>query len=89
MREMLNGNAVMIECAGQFYETDGVLATLVQLLSDGYFRTVKGFCTLIEKEWVYHGHAFTRDNEGTLFLFMFYAVWVLMVRLLLLLLLHC
>ena len=40
-----------------------ILTSLIQLLLDPYYRSIKGFQLLIEKEWVALGHRF-RDRLG-------------------------
>ena len=35
------------------------IVSLAQIMLDPYYRTIKGFEILIEKEWVYFGHGFS------------------------------
>lgn len=49
-------------------ENDGrdmccIISSLTQLLLDPYFRTINGFQTLIQKEWITLGHPFS-DRLG-------------------------
>ena len=37
-----------------------VISSLAQLMMDPYFRTINGFQSLIQKEWVTLGHPFTK-----------------------------
>jgi hypothetical protein len=41
------------------------LMSLVQLLMDPFYRTIQGFCVLIEKDWIQHSFPFA----SSLFLF--------------------
>ena len=34
-----------------------------QIMLDGHFRTISGFCTLVDKEWIHFGHKFA-DRIG-------------------------
>ena len=44
------------------------LVSLAQLFLDPYYRTIKGFCALIEKDWIEYGHMFQqRGGFGLLF----------------------
>ncbi|EMD43134.1 myotubularin, putative [Entamoeba histolytica HM-3:IMSS] len=63
---MKNGTSVSINCI------DGtgicsILSSLCCILCDDYFRTIKGFIALIEKEWVLMGYPFAQylgiDND--------------------------
>jgi len=47
----------------EFSETTGrdlccIISSLVQLLLDSHFRTITGFQSLLQKEWVAGGHPF-------------------------------
>eukprot|EP01125_Pyxidicula_operculata_P012793 TRINITY_DN4209_c0_g1_i7.p1 TRINITY_DN4209_c0_g1~~TRINITY_DN4209_c0_g1_i7.p1 ORF type:complete len:1508 (-),score=385.42 TRINITY_DN4209_c0_g1_i7:3354-7856(-) len=72
-----SGESVIIQSGGTGYESDCVLASLIQLLSDPYYRTIKGFCTLIDKEWLFHGYAFSKDTQSVMFFTFIYCVWVI------------
>lgn len=48
--------SVVVQCGGIGYETDGVLASLAQVMCDPHYRTLKGFLTLLEKDWIYYGY---------------------------------
>ncbi|XP_068131684.1 myotubularin-related protein 10 [Hyperolius riggenbachi] len=62
-----------------------LVASLVQLMSDPYFRTIVGFQSLIQKEWVMAGYPFLdrcnhlrkSDKECPLFVLFLDCVWQL------------
>ena len=54
---VLNGCSVLIHCSDGWDRT-AQLSALSQLFLDPYFRTIKGFQVLIEKEWCSFGHQF-------------------------------
>lgn len=46
-----------------------VISSLIQLILDPHWRTIRGFQSLIQKEWVVLGHQFTKrsallDNDS-------------------------
>lgn len=60
----LNNTNVIIHCSDGWDRTSQVSA-LLQLCLDPYYRTMKGFMVLIEKEWVSFGFKFsTRADHG-------------------------
>lgn len=59
---MIKSNSVLIHCSDGWDRTSQ-LTSLSQLLSDPYYRTIEGFCILIEKEWVSYGHMFAYRNR--------------------------
>jgi len=48
---------ILVHCSDGWARTSQ-LAALSQLMLDPYFRTVEGFITLIEKDWLQFGHMF-------------------------------
>lgn len=60
----LNNTNVLIHCSDGWDRTSQVSA-LLQLCLDSYFRTIKGFIVLIEKEWTSFGFKYsTRGDHG-------------------------
>ncbi|XP_060035255.1 myotubularin-related protein 10 isoform X2 [Erinaceus europaeus] len=63
-----------------------VIASLVQVMADPYFRTITGFQSLIQKEWVMAGYQFLdrcnhlkrSEKESPLFLLFLDATWQLL-----------
>ncbi|KAJ1963861.1 phosphatidylinositol-3-phosphatase ymr1 [Dipsacomyces acuminosporus] len=53
-----SGKHVVVHCSDGWDRT-AQLTSLAQLCLDPYYRTMKGFAVLIEKEWVSFGHQFT------------------------------
>ncbi|KAJ2850640.1 phosphatidylinositol-3-phosphatase ymr1 [Coemansia brasiliensis] len=52
------GHHVLVHCSDGWDRT-AQLTSLAQLCLDPYYRTISGFATLVEKEWVSFGHQFT------------------------------
>ncbi|XP_017888753.1 myotubularin-related protein 10-B isoform X2 [Ceratina calcarata] len=51
-----SGSSVILQGAGT--DLCCVISSLVQLLMDPYFRTINGFQSLLQKEWIAGGHPF-------------------------------
>lgn len=69
---------MVLQSGGRDYGTDALLATLLQVLLDPHCRTVRGFATLIEKEWTSHGvHCKNAHWTGVYFLCL-NCVWLLL-----------
>lgn len=52
-----NGKSIMVHCSDGWDRTPQI-TSLVQIMLDPHYRTVKGFAVLIEKEWCAFGHKF-------------------------------
>jgi len=48
-----------------FFDALLQVTALAQLCLDPYYRTIEGFHTLIEKEWLGFGHRFSDRNSMT------------------------
>lgn len=63
---LLKGMNVLVHCSDGWDRTSQVIS-ISQLCIDPYYRTIEGFCVLIEKEWVFAGHQFElRCGHGKL-----------------------
>eukprot|EP00602_Paraphysomonas_sp_CaronLab_P007390 CAMPEP_0185036120 /NCGR_PEP_ID=MMETSP1103-20130426/28615_1 /TAXON_ID=36769 /ORGANISM="Paraphysomonas bandaiensis, Strain Caron Lab Isolate" /LENGTH=899 /DNA_ID=CAMNT_0027573521 /DNA_START=60 /DNA_END=2759 /DNA_ORIENTATION=- len=61
-RVELERAGVLVHCSDGWDRTAQVCAT-AELLLDPYYRTIEGFCVLIEKDWCAFGHKF-QDRIG-------------------------
>ena len=52
-----SSNAVLVHCSDGWDRTSQICA-LSQVLIDPYYRTVKGFFEIIQKDWIDMGHLF-------------------------------
>jgi len=56
------GTSVLVHCSGGWDRTAQICG-LVQVVSDPYYRTIEGFKTLIQKDWLAFGHKFAERNH--------------------------
>lgn len=82
---MVGQTVVLQELNGR--DMSCVISSLVQLLLDSSFRTINGFQTLIQKEWISLGHPFSdrighvcgnADEQSPLFILFLDCVWQLL-----------
>ncbi len=58
----LENVSILVQCFSG-YDQSAQISSLTQILLDPYYRTVKGLCALIEKEWCSFGFGF-KDRSG-------------------------
>jgi myotubularin-related protein 1/2 len=56
-KDLRQGKSVLVHCSDGWDRTAQICA-LVQVMADPFFRTIRGLCVLIEKDWCYFGHKF-------------------------------
>ncbi|XP_029916384.1 myotubularin-related protein 12 isoform X1 [Myripristis murdjan] len=84
--EKENNNVLIMEDGGS--DLCCVISSLAQLMLDSYYRTLQGFQSLVQKEWVAGGHNFLdrcnqlhlkdKENVSPVFLLFLECVWQLL-----------
>ena len=83
--KQLSSNSCLIHCSDGWDRTSQI-CSLVQLILDPFYRTIKGFIILIEKDFVSFGHQFQKrlgishdnENRSPIFLQFLHCVHILL-----------
>ena len=51
-QKITNSQTVILQSGGTRYQTEPIISSLVLLLLDSHYRTLAGFASLIDKEWI-------------------------------------